>query len=690
MKQKHTDTAHFFISYSRSDRLAVDQLVNDLRRRSYKIWIDVAIDGIEMGDNWRHELKTQLASSQGVIICLSPDLLASPYCQAEIKQALDEGKPLFPVVVRRLDDDAATKLNEFGLADYQYIDLTQSYKTGLERVLYALPPPQLRTQQMIRRVGLIFGVLILLLGVFVGIALATRAGSSLFPTATPIPPSPTPTPLPGSVIIAIAHFHNAPDNEVTDEEAHNLVSQMEEWIRAELDGGTIVGNIPLLLIPAEQVGCIGGANDNPDGDPFTCDGAADEDERQRAAETVADAYGADIVLYGEIIADNGEVSVNPEFYVEPDTFIEALEVTGPYRFGKIVETSDDSSAASNAGLFGPTLQQRTAVVARIFAGLVHFSQRNFNEALDIFEETNALQTTEDSLEGQEVLQVLIGNTYGQLAAQAGQRGQLEVANDYLDNAEEAFMAAEVAAGGDLEGRPQYSRVYAGLAAITYLRWNFLAQAEAGNIFAPIDTQRDLLNDALGYLERADDADEQPSDIGIDNRSRFVRIQILYALYAELERVDIETLDNLIVDDRGCSFRVLDFGERLIADDNPLVTDLVCNAESLLFDFGDSEVALKPLAAETYFYLGRLALMQNPDICPPLMEEALDLNPPKVRQMFMHGTLGRCHMERGDNEAAVTEFNTAIDLAYEVDAHPDDLARFEADRDEAQAFQNGRG
>ena len=37
--------AHFFISYSRSDRIAVDEIVEKLRARNYRLWMDVDEQG---------------------------------------------------------------------------------------------------------------------------------------------------------------------------------------------------------------------------------------------------------------------------------------------------------------------------------------------------------------------------------------------------------------------------------------------------------------------------------------------------------------------------------------------------------------------------------------------------------------------------------------------------------------------
>src|SRR5260221_4763166 len=136
-----TQNAQLFISYSRSDRISVDKLVADLRQRNYDLWMDVDERGIEPGEDWRKELVAQMSAAQGVIACVSPDFLASPFCRAEIEQAQQEGKPIYPVIMRRLGQDRS--LADFKLDNLQFIDLTADYVAGLNRLLPVLPRPAL-------------------------------------------------------------------------------------------------------------------------------------------------------------------------------------------------------------------------------------------------------------------------------------------------------------------------------------------------------------------------------------------------------------------------------------------------------------------------------------------------------------------------------------------------------------------
>ncbi|MEP6986375.1 MAG: toll/interleukin-1 receptor domain-containing protein, partial [Chloroflexota bacterium] len=187
---KSNARTHFFISYSRSDRIAVDKLVSDLRQRGYVLWMDVDERGIEPGEDWQRELTKQMSLSEGVIACISPDFLASPYCPQEIAQAQSEGKPIYPVIVRRILDDHA--LATIHLDRVQYADLTTNYALGFQKLLVALPPPQSPYRRIIRTASIIAAIIAVIVVIFGGISLAVREGINGVQTAVPtLVPAPT-------------------------------------------------------------------------------------------------------------------------------------------------------------------------------------------------------------------------------------------------------------------------------------------------------------------------------------------------------------------------------------------------------------------------------------------------------------------------------------------------------------------
>lgn len=758
----------FFLSYPRKDKDKSDNLLKVLRSGGYEIWKDT--EELRVGQDWQQELRDAIEQSDGIVLALTPNWLASPYCQWEFVTAVENNKKVIPVLLTTTSlPDRISKIQFFDFTDgfddqaknNRFLDEVQSLAQSVSKTIIAdiqkselettishknndlktgdvasgsivtgtieasstfnhSPITVERTSGPVNIGGIqIFQTvarnpLYLTLLIFLILLIVLLIGWSFIPIQdqiniqnffrlvedTPTPsPSPTATPVPeaGAVVIAFAHFYNGDNSGVSPEDGRNLVAQMEQLIISELDGGTMLGNIPIALVSSRDIGCIGQPiGDDPDENPFTCDGANDDAARLLAAQFIANTYGAGIVLYGKIIPNGDSFSVVPEFYIDRSTFSEALELTGQYRLGEVIEP-DELTTQLNSNIqtleINQVLQNRMVFIAQIFAGLVYYSQGDYRTALGTFNQANSIDATPFA-GGLEVLHILLGNTKLRIASETMQRdtSTSDVVSNLLAESIQEYQLAEDLAGSSVEGRSQYSRSYTGLASATYLRWVLMAQEQSNDIFSiDYDGQLALLDEALGYLDNASRAIDQPDDTGIENRTRFTRIQILYALYAL--NLDVDVLDNLDIDDAECNFRAIEFGNHFLSINSPLVTDLVCNSEALLRDLGqgaEAESSLKGIGSETYFYLARVALIDNPDLCPNLITMAIDLNPPSIRAMFMNALLGDCHIARNDYENAILAYNEAINLALEVDAHPDDIERFTQARNEARDYDNGRG
>jgi formylglycine-generating enzyme required for sulfatase activity len=122
--------AQIFISYGRSDRPFLDNFVPLLRRvyGNDSLWYD---DDIHGGADWWQMILDEIASCDLFIYLISNESLESPYCQAELREALRLNKQILPVVVRRLsppypgtiEDDLAAVLRRT-----QYVDLSSGFK----------------------------------------------------------------------------------------------------------------------------------------------------------------------------------------------------------------------------------------------------------------------------------------------------------------------------------------------------------------------------------------------------------------------------------------------------------------------------------------------------------------------------------------------------------------------------------
>ena len=90
---------YVFLSYSRADRTYVDSLVRRLVAEGIPYWIDYEK---ESGDEWAATAEEQLAGASAVIVVVSPKAAASALVGREVRRARELGKPILPVVRRRV------------------------------------------------------------------------------------------------------------------------------------------------------------------------------------------------------------------------------------------------------------------------------------------------------------------------------------------------------------------------------------------------------------------------------------------------------------------------------------------------------------------------------------------------------------------------------------------------------------
>lgn len=142
--------ARILISYSRADRQFIDQFI-PLIRRVYgndSVWFD---DDIHGGVDWWQLLLNEIEKCDIFVYLISNESLESPYCQAELREALRLNKQILPVIVRRLnpsypgniEDDLAVVLRRT-----QYVDMSGGFRdantiasliAALTRLLNAIP-----------------------------------------------------------------------------------------------------------------------------------------------------------------------------------------------------------------------------------------------------------------------------------------------------------------------------------------------------------------------------------------------------------------------------------------------------------------------------------------------------------------------------------------------------------------------
>ena len=92
-----TTTGHVFISYAREDQAYARELAADLRSRGFGVWMD---DRIDFGDRWWQTIVQATRTSAAVIVVMTPAAEKSEWVERELMLALNEGKPVFPLLLR--------------------------------------------------------------------------------------------------------------------------------------------------------------------------------------------------------------------------------------------------------------------------------------------------------------------------------------------------------------------------------------------------------------------------------------------------------------------------------------------------------------------------------------------------------------------------------------------------------------
>ena len=87
--------ADIFISYSREDQSQVIPVVEQLRKRGFKVWIDT--EGIQGAKLWSQEIVTAIESSKVLILFASSKAFLSKNVTKEVALASESEKHILPV-----------------------------------------------------------------------------------------------------------------------------------------------------------------------------------------------------------------------------------------------------------------------------------------------------------------------------------------------------------------------------------------------------------------------------------------------------------------------------------------------------------------------------------------------------------------------------------------------------------------
>jgi WD40 repeat protein len=126
--------ADVFVSYSRRDGEFVRRLVGALGERGKEAWVDV--DGIRDAEVFPERLRAAIEESDGFVFVISPDSVASEYCEQEVEHALELHKRIVPLLLRTVPDETVPE----GVRVRNWIPIRDDpeFEPGVARVVEAL------------------------------------------------------------------------------------------------------------------------------------------------------------------------------------------------------------------------------------------------------------------------------------------------------------------------------------------------------------------------------------------------------------------------------------------------------------------------------------------------------------------------------------------------------------------------
>ena len=126
-----------FVSYARHDRIAVDALLQDIRRARHDVWVDEELTG---GQSWWETILGTIRGADLFVVALSPDWLGSKACAAELHYAVACNRPVLSIMVGRVSPQMAPPV----IANAQildYVERTPDAAISLVTALAATRPP---------------------------------------------------------------------------------------------------------------------------------------------------------------------------------------------------------------------------------------------------------------------------------------------------------------------------------------------------------------------------------------------------------------------------------------------------------------------------------------------------------------------------------------------------------------------
>jgi WD40 repeat protein len=133
---KHADNfmTQVFLSWAKEDRSDLEQIRTALTREGITLWVNQT--DIKTGTDFQVEIRHGIERADQLIYLMSPDSIASPYCQEEIDYALSLNKRIVPLLIRPIDlEQVHPALRSMELIDFTDNEVPEDYQRDIDALI---------------------------------------------------------------------------------------------------------------------------------------------------------------------------------------------------------------------------------------------------------------------------------------------------------------------------------------------------------------------------------------------------------------------------------------------------------------------------------------------------------------------------------------------------------------------------
>jgi tetratricopeptide (TPR) repeat protein len=383
----------FFISYAHKDAIRVEEINEILQDAGYDVWYDHELIG---GEEWQIQLEENIKIANAVIYIMSPDSVASKYCEQELEQARRFKKPIIPILIKDVSIPPHT-------THIQYVDFRGEVSTATATSKLTRAIRNIESKRNWRQLFIPIALLLTAIG-FVAILYNTQLTSTL-------------RPMNGDFNIAVAQFDEVPSTS-NPTLAPIISRQIFDALDSEYVGENFGFNIQVT---------------HPD---KTLKSWED-------AKTLAQNVNADIVIYGNVrvVPGSDQFIIDPGFYVS-DTFPHDLEELAGQHGLELPITITPDELANPTSEANSRLQAHIATLVEFTQGMAYLSSNNKLELADqSFRRAVSLVAPDDTFKGKELIYLFASSTSRLLHKFQNARQYITEALKINPNYGRAFIAA---------------------------------------------------------------------------------------------------------------------------------------------------------------------------------------------------------------------------------------------------------